>query len=176
MWHVTCDTWHFVTRDMFGGVNILSKFQLPSSYGLWFMISWSSRGKGSRSDWMNDEGVSRTAQATPGLLKILNNSKTCQRMKKIRTYRFQSTAPNNLKWGQNIIFHWEICCALFKTGYWFITPCALKMGLNGSFIKGAMPGTSSRVQCQELPHVCNARSFLKGANSWELWRNTLEQK
>ena len=28
MWHVTCDTWH-VTRDIFGGVNILSKFQFP---------------------------------------------------------------------------------------------------------------------------------------------------
>ena len=29
--HVTCDTWH-VTRDTLGGVNILLKFQLPSSY------------------------------------------------------------------------------------------------------------------------------------------------
>ena len=26
-WHVTCDTWH-MTLDLFGGVNILSKFQL----------------------------------------------------------------------------------------------------------------------------------------------------
>ena len=37
MWHVTYNRWH-VTRDMFGGVNILSKFQLPSSYrfDLWY--------------------------------------------------------------------------------------------------------------------------------------------
>ena len=44
-WHVTRDTWH-VTRDTFWGVNILSKFQLPSSYRLWFMILWRSGGKG----------------------------------------------------------------------------------------------------------------------------------
>ena len=55
MWHVTRDMWH-VTRDMshvtcdtFGWVNILSKFQLPSSYRLWFMILWRSGGKG----WIN---------------------------------------------------------------------------------------------------------------------------
>ena len=51
-WHVTRDTWHdtwHMTCDMFGGVNILSKFQLPSSYGLWFMILWISGGKG----WLN---------------------------------------------------------------------------------------------------------------------------
>ena len=57
MWHVTCDMWHVtrgtlwhVTRDMFWGVNILSKFQLPSSYRLWFMILWRSRGNG----WLNE--------------------------------------------------------------------------------------------------------------------------
>ena len=62
-----------VTHDMFGGVNILSKFQLPSSYRLWFMILWRSGGKGwlsqSVSQLMNDEAVYRTAPATPGLLK-----------------------------------------------------------------------------------------------------------
>ena len=45
MWQVTGDTWH-MTRDMFGGVNILSKFQLPSSYHLLFMILRRSGGKG----------------------------------------------------------------------------------------------------------------------------------
>ena len=69
MWHVTCDTWH-VTRDMFGGVNILSKFQLPSSYCLWFMILWRSGGKGSLNELINDEAVYRTAPATPGLLTM----------------------------------------------------------------------------------------------------------
>ena len=74
MWHVmTCDTWH-VTHDMWLVVwgNILSKFQLPSSYGLWFMISWRLGGKGwlthSLTQSINDEGVCRTAPATPGLL------------------------------------------------------------------------------------------------------------
>ena len=32
-WHMTRDTWQ-VTCDTFGEVNILSKFQLPSSYRL----------------------------------------------------------------------------------------------------------------------------------------------
>ena len=52
MWHLTCDMWH-VTCDMFGGVNILSKFQLPSSYLLWFMILWRSGGKGGLNEWIN---------------------------------------------------------------------------------------------------------------------------
>ena len=69
-WHVTRDTWHVhVIRDMFGGVNILSKFQLPSFYRLWFTILWRSGGKGSLTYWINDEAVYRTAPATPGLLK-----------------------------------------------------------------------------------------------------------
>ena len=43
-WHVTRDTWH-LTPDMWhvtrlGEVKILSKFQLSSSYLLWFMILW----------------------------------------------------------------------------------------------------------------------------------------
>ena len=73
-WQVTRDTWH-VTRDTFGGVNILSKFQLPSSYRLWFMILWRSGGKGwvtQLISWsMNYEAVYRTAPATPGLLNII---------------------------------------------------------------------------------------------------------
>ena len=83
MWHVTCDTWH-VTQDMWhvtrdkwhvthlGGVNILSKFQLPSSYCLWFMILWRSGGKGWINQLMSTEAVYRTAPATPGLLIIHN--------------------------------------------------------------------------------------------------------
>ena len=57
MWHVTRDTWH-VTRDTWhvtclrGGVNILSKFQLPSSYCLWFMLLCRSGSKGSLTDHM----------------------------------------------------------------------------------------------------------------------------
>ena len=76
MWHVTRDILH-VTRDMrhviydmLLGVNILLKFQLPSSSGLWFMIFWRLGGKGWLSDLMNDEANCRTAPATPGLLNI----------------------------------------------------------------------------------------------------------
>ena len=71
MWHLTCVTWH-ATCDMLEGVNILSKFQLPSSYCLWVMILWRFWGKGWLTDWLNysvnDEAVSSTAPATPGLL------------------------------------------------------------------------------------------------------------
>ena len=71
-WHVTCDTWHVthgtwhMTCDMLLGVNIPSKFQLPSSYGLWFMI----QDIGWRTDWLNHKCVCRTAPATQGLLNI----------------------------------------------------------------------------------------------------------
>ena len=69
-WHITHDTWH-VTCDTFGGgVNVLSKFQLPSSYYLWFMILRRSGGKGWLTCWINDKAVYRTAPAAPGLLII----------------------------------------------------------------------------------------------------------
>ena len=90
MWHVTRDIWHVaydiwqcdmrhMTCDMLWGVNILSKFLLPSFSGLWFMIfwrfggkgwrsDWRFGGKGSRSDWMSNKADCRTAPATPGLL------------------------------------------------------------------------------------------------------------
>ena len=71
MRHVTCDMWH-MTRNLFGGMNILCKFQLPNSYRLWFMVLWRSGGKGSLSEWMNQwinhKAVYKTAPATPGLL------------------------------------------------------------------------------------------------------------
>ena len=59
MWHMTCDTWHVtwhMTHDMWHvwGVNILSKFQLPSSYGLWFMILWIYGGDGWLAQLMNE--------------------------------------------------------------------------------------------------------------------------
>ena len=44
MWHLTCDI-----RDMVG-VNILSKFKLPSSFGLGGRVIWRSVGKG----WLNE--------------------------------------------------------------------------------------------------------------------------
>ena len=38
-WHLTRDTWH-LTCDTWWGVKILSKFQLPSSYGLGLTVPW----------------------------------------------------------------------------------------------------------------------------------------
>ena len=49
------------------GVNILSKFQLSSSYGLEVMMFWISGGKGWLAHWINYEAVCR---AVPGLLII----------------------------------------------------------------------------------------------------------
>ena len=75
MWHVTCNTWHVthdmwhMTRDMFGGVNILSKFQLPSSYGLWFMILWRSGGKGWLSKSVN-QWITRLFIEQPRLHRV----------------------------------------------------------------------------------------------------------
>ena len=72
MWHVTSDTWH-VTYDIWREVNILSKCQVPSSYGLGGL-----EGKDELVRWINElmhhKGVCRTASATPGLLKIDFNS------------------------------------------------------------------------------------------------------
>ena len=67
MQHLTGDTWHVVGW----GVNILSKCQLSSSYGLGVMMFWKFGGKGSLTDWLNElinisnEGDSRTAPGTP---------------------------------------------------------------------------------------------------------------
>ena len=55
-----------------GGVNILSKFQLPSSYGFGQTASWRFWTKGSPNkrmiELMNQKAVCRTAPATPGML------------------------------------------------------------------------------------------------------------
>ena len=63
-WHVTCDMqhmthviWHVtlhVTCDMLWVLSVLSKFQLPSSYGLGSMIFFWFGGKGWLTHWMNE--------------------------------------------------------------------------------------------------------------------------
>ena len=72
MWHMTCDMCHVTCF----GVNILSKFQLPSSYGLWQYFEDLEE----KDDWVNelisDKGVCRTAPVTLGLLIIGQRSKT----------------------------------------------------------------------------------------------------
>ena len=52
-WHLTHDMWH-LTYDTWWGVNILSKFQLPSSYGLGVMMIRRFVGKGSLTESMNE--------------------------------------------------------------------------------------------------------------------------
>ena len=51
MWHLTPDTWH-LAPDMWHvvGVNILSTFQLSSSYSLGVMMFWRFGGQVSLSD------------------------------------------------------------------------------------------------------------------------------
>jgi hypothetical protein len=81
MWHMTCDTWH-LTHDRSGEVELLSKFQLPSSYRTDGTVGsdpvstsltyrqFRKRMSHSINQWINYEGVYRTAPATPGLSKI----------------------------------------------------------------------------------------------------------
>ena len=68
-WHVTHDTWQ-VSHNTQKVVNIVSKFQLPSSYGLGVKVFWRYFHKRSLTHWLTDsvyhEGVFRTA---PDLLK-----------------------------------------------------------------------------------------------------------
>ena len=49
---MTRDTWH-VTSDKRWGVNILSKFQLPSSCGLAVKVFWRFGGNGSLIESVN---------------------------------------------------------------------------------------------------------------------------
>ena len=51
MQHMTRDMWH-VTPDMLWGVNILSKFQLSSPYGFWFILYFEDLEE--KADWLTD--------------------------------------------------------------------------------------------------------------------------
>ena len=51
-WHLTCDIWH-MSRDTQGVVNIVSRFQVPSSNSLAFMMFWRIGGKGWLSELLN---------------------------------------------------------------------------------------------------------------------------
>ena len=71
MWHVTRrDLWH-VTRDMFGGgVNIVSKFQLPS-----FTVCdlWYYEDLEEKDEWMNElrnQSVTRLFIEQPRLNRV----------------------------------------------------------------------------------------------------------
>ena len=53
--------------------NIVSEYQVPSSNGLGVMMfeDWEEKGQGFN-ELINNDGVCRTAPATPGLLIIAN--------------------------------------------------------------------------------------------------------
>ena len=61
-----------MTRDTWWEVNILSKFQLPSSYGLGETVFKGYFHKESLSELISNRGVCRTSPATPGPLIIGN--------------------------------------------------------------------------------------------------------
>ena len=61
-----CDTWQWhVTHDRWGEVNLLLKFQIPSSYGLVVTVFWRYFHKGWVSDFISDEGICRIAPTKP---------------------------------------------------------------------------------------------------------------
>ena len=59
-WQVTCDTWHMtydiwtMTQETLREVDIVSKFQVPISNGLGFMMFWRFGGKGLPIEIMNE--------------------------------------------------------------------------------------------------------------------------
>ena len=61
MWHVTHDKW--------GEVNLLSKFELPSSYGLGVKVFWRYFHKGSLSQLISNEGA-----VCPGRSDLIHTS------------------------------------------------------------------------------------------------------
>ena len=72
-------------------MNILSKFQLPSSYGLGKTVCWRLGRKGLLNQLISDKGASKTAPATPGLLKIGTTSFGTKKVWKKKSYDFIRT-------------------------------------------------------------------------------------
>ena len=68
MWHVTCDTWH-VTHDMWHVVG--GEHSLKMDCDIWCLEDWEENADG-LNELINNEGVRRTAPATPGLLITLS--------------------------------------------------------------------------------------------------------
>ena len=82
MCHFTCDMWH-VTHYIQAVVNIVSKSQVRSSNGLWFLICWRFGGKRSLNQLLTKVFVS---PATPGLLNIIREAR--------------------IKAFENVMYHW----------------------------------------------------------------------
>ena len=94
MWHMTCDTWHMacdmwhMSCDTWWGVNILSKFQLSSSYGL---------GK----------IKARDAKTRPPKTFICFKSKVLYKRKKIFSWQHQCVVKINFWIDTKHTFHWR---------------------------------------------------------------------
>ena len=87
MWHVTCDMWH-VTCETWREMNILSKFQVPRSYGLGVRVSWWFGGKG----WVN-ESINewrRCLLNIPGYTGSVNNLGLVQWWRTFKACYFKS--------------------------------------------------------------------------------------
>ena len=61
-----------MTSDTWREVKILSKFQVPSQYGLGVKVERIFGGKGRVNESMNYEVVCRTAPASPALLNTIS--------------------------------------------------------------------------------------------------------
>ena len=90
MWHMTCDMWHMkcdmwhMTCDMWYimGVHILSKFQLPSFYGLWLMIFEDFEDKADSLTELKNELMTKVFVEQPPTLGLLNTLDSASRMQK----------------------------------------------------------------------------------------------
>ena len=72
MWHVTHDKWH-VTHG--GGWTFYQNFSslALTVWHLWHLVDWEEKER-LLNQWINNESVSRTAPATPGLLKMVEQT------------------------------------------------------------------------------------------------------
>ena len=74
-WHVTCNMWNMTCKmwqvacDMLWRVNILSKFQLPSFHGLWFIYFEDLEEK---DHWLNESMTKVFVEQPSATLSLLN--------------------------------------------------------------------------------------------------------
>ena len=125
---------------MYGEVNLLSKFRLPSSYGLGMKVCWRYPElwryfhKPSVSELMNqsisNEGDCRTAPATPGLLNITRSWKAAQKTSH-RLSRRQVVLTKGLFW--SFVFNWVLSPIEFCYKLSFVTICLINFWVGSQF-------------------------------------------
>ena len=75
MWHVICDMWHVTGGGRWTFSKNFSSLALTAWEGLF--VEYLEEKADGLSAWINDEGVCRTAPATPGLLKQPRLHRVC---------------------------------------------------------------------------------------------------